>query len=85
MTQDQIRIPNPTSRHGSDTPTALQQNMRDTAKVREYRGVFANLLVQGIVLSVIEDTPAGRNCPKADLSNMIADKVGIQAASNGGR
>lgn len=84
MSQNQINVPNIAPRHVNDTQTALSQHMRTTAKMREYRGLFANLIVQGLTLDIVKGTTSGRLCPQAELSNMITNKVGIQAANNDG-
>lgn len=65
-----------------DIPSGIGRQYETTSsKTEMYRGIFANLLVQGILLDTIGGIATCQKCPKAELNNMIIDTVGVMAAT----
>ena len=61
--------------------TPFQREVQMNKTVQEYRGIFAMLLVHGVLMDTVEDAGDESSTDgKAEVANMIADKIGVQAA-----
>lgn len=74
MSEQGVYINNPSIRTGISVPYEL------TKQQKTYRGIMANMLVQYCLMDTIKGMSIGHKCSNIELANMIADKVGIQAA-----
>lgn len=78
----QLNVPIPIVQSAtSQQLTPFQKEVQMNNKVREYRGIIAMLLVHGVLMDTVEDA-GDENATegKAEVANMIADKLGVQAA-----
>ncbi len=63
------------------TKTQLKQELLASEKMREYRGIFAMLMMQGILADTVKVTETGDAEQQATVMNLITDKISVRAAS----